>query len=252
MPPISTNHTIGAPFIELISVDSTNNYAMAQLRKGFAQHGTAFFAHEQMQGKGQQGKVWLSEKNTNLILSIVIDTTLLQLSQQFLLSMCMALAAHDLFSKYSGHDTFIKWPNDIYWRDRKAAGILIENIVTGNKWQWSVAGIGININQTTFDDQLTKAVSLKQICGKTLNPVALAKELCLMVEVRYRQLITGKTNLIIAEYNHLLYQRHSFVNLKKENISFKGFINLVDEFGFLCIGDPVYQKFSHGEIQWLV
>ena len=252
MLPIFTNHTIGTPFIELISVDSTNNYAMAELRKGTAVHGAAFFACEQTHGKGQHEKIWLSEKGANLVLSLVLNTSALQLPQQFLLSMSIALATHELFSKYVRDDTFIKWPNDIYWRDRKAAGILIENIVTGNKWQWAVVGIGVNINQTKFDDQLTKAVSLKQICGKTFNPVTLAKELCLLIEIRYTQLLTGMDRLIISEYNKLLYKRQSFINLKKDNIVFPAFINQVDEFGFLHIGDPVFQKFSTGEVQWLV
>ena len=78
------------------------------------------------------------------------------------------LAAHDFFSHYVFNNAFIKWPNDLYWRDRKAGGILIENIIRGKDWQSAVAGIGININQTSFDPDITNAISLKQITGKSL------------------------------------------------------------------------------------
>ena len=106
-------------------------------------------------GKGQRGKIWTSEKDANIILSIVINPEPLQLSQQFQLSACVAVAVNDFFTKYAGMQTKIKWPNDLYWQDRKAGGILIENIVSThqliiNNWEWAIIGIGININQTSF------------------------------------------------------------------------------------------------------
>jgi hypothetical protein len=91
----------------------------------------------------------------------------LQPFQQFQLSACVAVGTCQFFSKYDADSFKIKWPNDIYWRDRKLGGILIENIIRSHEpgvanWDWAVAGIGMNINQTNFADGLKNPVSLKQ------------------------------------------------------------------------------------------
>ena len=113
MPQPSLTNPLGSPFIELQSVDSTNNYAREQIHAGLAQHGEAFFAHEQFAGKGQRGKAWASEKGDNIILSVVIKPQSLLLPQQFQLSTCTAVAVHEFFVKYAGDDAKIKWPNDL-------------------------------------------------------------------------------------------------------------------------------------------
>src|SRR5258708_3284634 len=152
---------IGHSFIELQSVDSTNNYAMARAAAGDAAHGTLFFAYEQWAGKGQRGRTWTSIPGENIILSAVLEPVALPASQAFLLSACVALACHDLFSQYAGPEQpLIKWPNDLYWRDRKAGGILIENSFKGNQWTLAIAGMGININQVVFPATARNPVSL--------------------------------------------------------------------------------------------
>lgn len=152
---------IGSPFIELQSVDSTNNYALTQAHAGLAQHGSAFFAHEQVSGKGQRGKNWSSGIDTSVILSILINPAPLQISQQFQLSACVAVSVHQYFFQLMGDDTTIKWPNDLYWQDRKAGGILIESIIRPqneiSQWAWAVAGIGININQKKLFSRFKKS-----------------------------------------------------------------------------------------------
>lgn len=102
---------------------------MAQVRSGLAKHGDGFFAMAQVKGKGQRGKTWITEPGANIILTLVLQPSPLALTQQFIFSAAIALAVRDFFSFYAGEETSIKWPNDIYWRDRKAGGILIENIV---------------------------------------------------------------------------------------------------------------------------
>ncbi len=121
--------SIGKNLTILESVDSTNNYAMAAVRAGLAKHGDAFFAMDQVKGKGQRGKGWMTEPGANIIMSVVLHPSTVQLQQQFRLSMAVALAVHDFFGRYGGDETKIKWPNDIYWRDRKAGGVLIESLV---------------------------------------------------------------------------------------------------------------------------
>src|SRR4051812_423855 len=166
---------------------------MEQLQKGVTQHGVAYFAYHQYAGKGQRGRQWHAAAGENIILSVVLNASHLQVSKQFALSMAIAMAVHDLFSSYALNNTFVKWPNDLYCCDRKAGGILIESIIRGKHWQWSIAGIGININQTKFDSVVVNAISLKQITGKTYDPVQLAKELCGHLNQRYNQLINQGT-----------------------------------------------------------
>ena len=155
-------------FTVLASVDSTNNYAMGQVHAGLAKHGEAWFAREQHSGRGQRSKQWVTQPGENIILSTVVEPFLL-IQQQFALSAAIALACHRFFSKYAGEETKLKWPNDLYWRDRKAGGILVENVLKGQDWKFAIAGMGININQTSFPDHLTYPVSLKQITGKTFD-----------------------------------------------------------------------------------
>jgi BirA family biotin operon repressor/biotin-[acetyl-CoA-carboxylase] ligase len=258
------------PFIELQSVDSTNNYALEQVHAGLTQHGQAFFAHEQSAGKGQRGHVWTAEKDANITISVVVKPTPLQLAQQFQLSACTALALREFFSRYAGEDTSIKWPNDLYWQDRKAGGILIESVVRslesgvgsresigrrslgvgGGEWEWSVIGIGININQTSFDG-LPNPVSLKQITGLHFDTVALAKELCVTLDKYFRQLIGGDFTGIYHQYLSHLYKKNKTVRLKKENRIFEAVIKSVSPTGQLVVLHAIEEEFNFGEIEWV-
>jgi BirA family transcriptional regulator, biotin operon repressor / biotin---[acetyl-CoA-carboxylase] ligase len=252
------------PFVELQSVDSTNNYALARAHAGLAQHGQAFFAHQQVSGKGQRGKQWMAEKNANVILSILLQPTSLPLSAQFGLSAAVALAAHDFFAQYAGSDTSIKWPNDIYWQDRKAGGILIENIVGGKKttiteespaglsWQWAVAGIGMNINQTTFPPGLRNPVSLKQITGKEFDVVELAKQLHEMIIERVSYLLDGNARSVHELYVTHLYKRNELVKLKKDNRVFNAVLQTVSPAGQLIVRHGIEEAFDWGSVEWII
>lgn len=237
--------------MELATVDSTNIYAMDLLQANLAAHGTVVFAHEQKAGKGQRGKKWISEPGINIAMSVVLDCSFLSPTRQFPLSVMVSLACYDLFSSYAPGETFVKWPNDIYWRDRKAGGILIENLVRGNKWQWAVAGIGINLNQVLFPGSLKNAVSLKQITGKHFNPVVVAKQLCEYLEARYQQLKKGKDKEMLAAFNSHLYKRGEEVKLKSGPIAFTATVKDVSATGELLVLNGLKESFRFGEIEWL-
>lgn len=241
---------IGQPFVELSVTDSTNIYAMTHIQHNMATHGSVFFAHQQVAGKGQLGKTWVTEGGQNIILSAIIDPNPLILGQQFRLSVAIALACYDFFRRYAGDETRIKWPNDIYWRDRKAGGILIENQIRGQQWQWAVAGMGININQTAFDTTLINPVSLKQITGKTFDPVQLAKELCTDLTQRMHQLFNHPFSVLIEEYNRYLFKRNEVVQLKRINTRFTCTILGVNETGELLVKDGPVDRFVFGEVSW--
>ena len=264
MPLPFAGNPIGKPFIELQSIDSTNKYAMGLIHGNHLpdgqdepQHGMAFFAHEQTAGKGQRGKNWRSQKDSNIALSILLNPFPLSIPDQFKLSVCIAVSTWDLFSKYAHDETQIKWPNDIYWRDRKAGGILIENIIQSSQsaigsWQWAIAGIGININQTVFDPALPNPVSLKQITGKNFHPVELAKELCAVIEKNYRLLMAGNFETLFNKYQAHLYKKEGKVKLKKGNRVFETTIKGVSEAGQLITQHSIEERFEFGEIEWII
>jgi BirA family biotin operon repressor/biotin-[acetyl-CoA-carboxylase] ligase len=146
-------------FSILNSVDSTNNYAMGKVHAGMAKHGQAWFANDQTAGKGQRGRTWASTPGENIILTVVIQPDALLTTKTFPFNAYIALTCLDFLQKTAGDHFSIKWPNDLYWCDRKAGGILIENVIQGTEWKWSVVGIGINVNQLTFPESVTNAVS---------------------------------------------------------------------------------------------
>jgi BirA family biotin operon repressor/biotin-[acetyl-CoA-carboxylase] ligase len=243
---------IGHAFIELGSVDSTNNYAMAQATSGSAGHGTLYFAHDQWAGKGTRGKTWTSKPGENIVLSAVLEPVALSSSQTFVLSAAVALACHDLFSNYAGPDaTRIKWPNDLYWNDRKAGGILIENSFRGDRWAFAVVGIGININQTDFPETARNAVSLRQITGQSYNAVQLARELGAFLDRRYREL-EASIFTPITEYNARLYRLGQNVRLRKGNAVFDTVVTGVSAQGRLHTKDVLEREFSFGEVEWVI
>jgi BirA family biotin operon repressor/biotin-[acetyl-CoA-carboxylase] ligase len=242
----------GFSLIILESIDSTNNYAMEKVHAGLATHGTAYFAHRQTHGKGQRGKSWQTGDGKNIALTIVLNPKQLKPSQQFLLSITVALACFDFFEKYAGDETKIKWPNDLYWRDRKAGGILIENVFRDKSWKWAIAGIGININQARFSKELKNPVSLKQITGKEFDIIKLAKELHKAVMKRVDHLDAASYKKILQEYNQHLYKQNHKVKLKKKNMAFSTTIKAVSAHGDLITQDTIERHFSFGEVEWII
>jgi len=250
------------PFAHLKQVDSTNNYAMGKVHAGMAKHGDAYFTMEQTQGKGQRGRQWLGDEGKNIAISIVIEPPVLAISEQFALSAAVALGTYKFFSSYAGSETSIKWPNDIYWRDRKAAGILIENVIGHQKvrkiskdatvWKYAVVGIGVNINQIDFDSTLVNPVSLKQITGKDFDCIALAKELHLAIFSAVDEVLKGEINSTLKKYNEHLYKKNEMVILKKDNIQFETRIKGVSENGELLTTDIIDNQFEFGQVAWVM
>ena len=231
-------------------VDSTNNYAMALIQNGLARHGISVFAMEQTRGKGRRGKEWKSNKGANIILSIVSEMQGLSVSQQFQLSVAVALACHDVISKYILGNIFIKWPNDLFINDRKTGGILIENVIKGTLWQWSVIGIGININQQKFDQFNLAATSLKLESGKEFDVIKLAQGLVEIVLKRIDDLKKGKFPEMLKQYNQKLFGRNKLVKLKKENAVFQTIIFGVSAEGELITKDTLERRFSFDEVEF--
>lgn len=237
----------------LDTVDSTNNYAMAMVHAGLATHGMAWFAHEQTAGKGQRGKLWETEPGNNIILSIVLKPTGSFMLNPFYLSALMSTSCTEFLSKITGEEFYIKWPNDLYWRDRKTGGILIENKYSGENWNWAVVGIGINVNQTMFSNDLKNAVSLKQVCDKNdFDPVVLAQELHTFLLERYENFANDDFAEIIKKYNIELYKKNQEVKLRKDNAVFSTTVLSVNPFGQLITQDTLQRTFDFGQVEWVI
>jgi BirA family biotin operon repressor/biotin-[acetyl-CoA-carboxylase] ligase len=240
-------------FIELESVDSTNNYAMAQAAAGKLKHGTLVFAHDQWAGKGQRGRTWNSNPGENIILSAVLEPVAFPISAAFGLSACVALACHDFYSNHAGPgSTRIKWPNDLYWNDRKAGGILIENHFKGDRWLFAIAGMGININQVEFPPTNREPVSLRQITGRRYDAIELAKELGACLETRFAGLEAGGVQGMVDAYNAVLYGQGQEVRLKKDNAVFTTRVERVSAQGELLTRDVLDRRFTFGEVEWVI
>ena len=169
MSPATPNILLGAPLIELSTIDSTNIYAMDQIKQGLAKSGSCYTADFQTNGKGQHGRPWESSKGQNLLCSYILELNTLDAlknwtpTDQIGFSAAIALGARAFFAAFAGPETKIKKPNDIYFSDRKAGGILIENLVRGTAWTWAVIGIGMNINQDSFSSAAVNRVSSNPI-----------------------------------------------------------------------------------------
>lgn len=152
-------------YIRLDEVDSTNSWLKAN---GAAYgHGTVVTAAAQTAGRGQRGNSWESQPGANVTMSMLIEPGDVPASKQFAVSEVVSLAVVDTLRKFLGDEApvAVKWPNDIYWNDRKICGILIENVLCGTRILRSVVGIGLNVNQREFLSDAPNPVSMFQIAG---------------------------------------------------------------------------------------
>ena len=152
--------------IKLNATDSTNNYLKQLLMDTALEDFCVVVTNHQTKGKGQMGAEWVSEKGKNLTFSVLKKEPSIVLPRRFLLSILVSLSIIKTLEAYSVPKLAIKWPNDILSDHHKISGILIENIIKSNKIDFSVIGIGLNVNQKLFKG-LPKVTSLKSILGMT-------------------------------------------------------------------------------------
>jgi BirA family biotin operon repressor/biotin-[acetyl-CoA-carboxylase] ligase len=246
---------IGQNLIKLKEVDSTNNFLknLASKSEPLAD-GTVIMAEDQYAGRGQRQNVWHSEPGKNLITSIYLKPSFLNANKQFYLNMAVSLALKDTFNLFIGDIVKIKWPNDIYFQNKKIAGILIENTLTGLVIRSTVIGLGLNINQDIFDKSVeNKAISIKNITKKITDLDAVVVALCSFLEKYYMQLRAGNYSFLHKNYlNSLFLYQQSFAYRFNGNI-FEGIITNVDELGRLVvITNGIEQRFNFKEIEFLL
>jgi len=244
---------IGKTIIELERVDSTNTYADNMLQKSDLEEGTVIWALEQFAGRGLNENKWESEPGKNLTFSIILHPDFLSGEMQFRLNKTISLGILDFINSLMS-DMAIKWPNDIYVGSRKIAGILIENKIMGSIIKTSIAGIGININQTHFGGEIPNPVSLIQVLRREMTLKEALKAVCQCIGYRYLQLRNGKNEITDNDYNQCLMGFNEWRSFLKKEGKFEGKIDGVDDFGRLLIetreGDIL--SFNHKEIEYLI
>lgn len=199
---------IGKNSLFLHEVQSTNTYAMNLLRNVNPIEGTVVFTDHQTQGKGQRGAVWTSKIGQNITTSIILKPHFLALNNTFYLSKISALAVYDVLTDIlpnSQYDIKIKWPNDILVNKKKIAGVLIENNFTNNIIQYSVIGIGLNVNQEEFGDFERLATSLKMLLNKDFDRNEVMKLIFWKLEKWYLKLKEQKYDFIDEHYLKYLF-----------------------------------------------
>ncbi len=167
-------------YIKVSQTASTNTYLsrLAATLPG----GTVIYTPSQTAGRGQKGNSWESEDGKNLTFSLLLKRPPVKARDQFYLSEAAALAVVEALSTEAGDSFTVKWPNDVYWQDKKACGMLIENSLDGNDIATSIVGIGINVNQEHFLSDAPNPVSLINITGREHDLMALLKRVCSRIE----------------------------------------------------------------------
>lgn len=232
---------LGKDIIWLDEVDSTNVH-MASLAMQGVEEGTVVAAKFQTEGRGQRGNTWDSEDAKNLTFSILLRPTFLPVKKQFLVSKVVALAICDTLECFVSGIS-IKWPNDIYVGDAKIAGILIENSFSSHLMDTSIVGIGLNVNQTVFTDDIPNPASLCLLTGKEYDLNALLEKLCHALSNRYSQLISENFDVISNDYFGKLYRKDKYYTYMSNGITFRAIIFGVRDSGELLL------KTESGEIK---
>ena len=195
---------------------------------------SALVAGKQTAGRGQGGSAWESDPYKNLTFSAILFPKNLPVKQNFIISQIFALAVKETLDKYV-KDVSIKWPNDIYYQDKKICGILIENEILGACIASSIIGIGLNVNQAKFISDAPNPISLKQITDKEYCLDKLLDSILSIAKEKYQQFVSGKIEEIRSAYRNALYRKSGFYAYKDKNGAFQARIQTVEDDGTLIL-----------------
>lgn len=212
-------------------VTSTNSTLKADREAG---EGTVLLTKLQTSGRGTGSNQWESEKGQNITGSIVLEPNFLTPAGSFILSMAISVGIASFLEQYA-REVWIKWPNDIYIQKKKIGGILIENEFTASAITRTIAGIGLNINQTRFYEA-PNPTSLKLITGEHFDLKQISEKLFNYIFKYYRQ-IQENNELIIENYHKRLFGKNTTLSFRDVHGVFSGQIQQVDYDGRICIKD---------------
>lgn len=240
--------------IRLKSVTSTNDFLINQASSENLPDLTFLIAENQTNGRGFATNYWESTPGLNITTSGLFKPSGLNTANLYIFNMCISLAVSDTIKRFlpENSNIAIKWPNDIYVNDKKIAGILIECFFTDNKLDYIIAGIGLNVNQISFDSDAPNPISLQQINGQQINLEVCFSTLLECLQERYAQLKQQAFDSIISSYHTILYKRNEIAQFKANDIVFTGIIKRVEIDGKLVIEDEQKNElfFNFKEIEF--
>ncbi|MBD2752730.1 biotin--[acetyl-CoA-carboxylase] ligase [Spirosoma validum] len=228
---------LGQKIQYLPTCQSTNDEAAALIAQTDPPEGTVIITDYQTAGRGQRGNQWEAKPGQNLTISLILKPTFLSASEQFWLNIAISLGIYDLLQPLAGDALRIKWPNDIYVGSQKLGGILIENTLHGYNIEWSVVGIGLNINQTEFSYPTATSLQKQAPLPNSYDIAGLLSRLCETLEQRYLQLRSGQRDALKISYLQILYRYQEEHVFEREGTYFRGIIIGVDETGRLAIAE---------------
>lgn len=221
--------------VNIEECDSTNAYLQREIVEANPVEGTVISTFFQTKGRGQLTNVWEAEKGKNILCSILLRPINLPIKQQFLISQAISVAIVDVLNSYT--DGFcIKWPNDIYYKEDKIAGILIENNLTSAGISTCIIGLGLNVNQKTFKSDAPNPISLFNIIGKETSVPELLQSILDRFNKVY-SLVYSNVELLRENYFTNLLFNGQMREYADENGFFYGKIVDVENDGHLIIED---------------
>lgn len=221
--------------ISMPTCHSTNEVAREMAQKPDTLEGTVIVCHDQTKGRGQRGNSWESETGANLTFSIILRPGFLPLQEQFFLNMIASLAVRDTVTHFlPASDVKVKWPNDVLVDNRKIAGILIENSINRNRIEYTIVGVGLNINQIAF--ATARATSMKMESEETFDKQAVFAKLIANLEFYLLRLKGARLTELKATYLQYLFgykQKRQYLT----EYRFEGVIEDVTHSGYLVVSD---------------
>lgn len=230
--------------IHLDQTVSTNSYLNTLCEHEEVPDFTVVWADFQTAGRGQRGNSWESNAGENLTFSYVLHPDFVIAQEQFLLSEIAALAVKETLEEYVEYVS-IKWPNDVYWKQKKICGMLIENNLTGISIHRSICGVGININQEVFNGSAPNPISLRQIIGRVVDPALVLSSFMKHLHSNYELLKEGNVKTLHSYYMQSLFRREGLFCFKDKQGEFKASIEKVELNGRLWLKDEDRKERSY-------
>lgn len=226
---------VASQLIYIEEIDSTNKYLQSKVSKLNPKTALGVYAAFQTEGKGQIGRTWVSEKSKNLLFSFFLFLRI-NPNDQFIISKYLSICIVEYLQDLGIKDVSIKWPNDIYVKDKKIAGILIQNNINNKFIQYTIAGIGLNLNQVVFPHWLPNPTSYQLETKKAIDIKVFLDGLIIKLNVHYEKLLAQDFNYFdvqYLEYMYRLYQESYFmdqgtsISAKIMGVDSKGRLNLL-------------------------
>ncbi|MFA6127338.1 MAG: biotin--[acetyl-CoA-carboxylase] ligase [Bacteroidales bacterium] len=234
-------------------LNSTNLYANKLLVKQQVRQPFWIRTDDQFAGKGQGNHTWISEKEKNLTGTLVVFPNQIEASRQFELSKCFALAAVSFLDLFID-EVYIKWPNDLYAGDKKIGGILIETAILGKYLDHAIFGLGLNINQMIFSNELPNPVSIRLLTGIDYRLPEMETLFLESFVNQYRLIESEDFEVLDDEYVNRLYLINEFARYRASDKIFHAKILGVTENGHLIVQTDAgaVQTFSYGEVEYIL